>query len=373
MASRAAARGGWNDDRVDRPLAEQPADPHPELPRGLTARTPLADDVPALVALVDLRRALAPEHGPVDPDLVRGEVVGIGSWTRRQVVVESTAESTAGSLVAWASVHDRAAGRCDLRVVVDPAFPRADALAAALFGWTSDVAGHIAAERDLSRTRLELLLDAGDEQLRGWAEAAGHRCARTWLNMSRPVSADETVPDVRPGVSVRQVRTHDLGDGTTMPYAADLQTVHRMLEESFEDHFNSYRESFPEFVQRLREDPGHRWDHWWLAFVEADGALLPGGALVSTRLAPDESGTPGSYVDYIGVHRRSRGRGVAKALLTTVIADAAGRGRNRVGLEVDGDSPTGANGLYTSMGWSTAYITESWHKEVELAGRRGQT
>ena len=361
LAGRAAASGGWNDDPVDRPLAEQPADPHPALPQGLTARTPLADDVPALVALVDLRRALAPEHGPVDPDLVRGEVVGIGSWTRRQVVVESTD----GSLVAWASVHDRAAGRCDLRVVVDPAFPRADALAAALFGWTSDVAGHIAAERDLSGTRLELLLDTGDEQLRGWAEAAGHRCARTWLNMSRPVSADETAADVRPGVSVRRVRTHDLGDGTTMPYAADLQTVHRMLEESFEDHFNSYRESFPEFVQRLREDPGHRWDHWWLAFVEADGALLPGGALVSTRLAPDESGTPGSYVDYIGVHRRARGRGVAKALLTTVIADAAGRGRNRVGLEVDDDSPTGANGLYTSMGWSTAYITESWHKEVE--------
>ena len=121
---------------MDRPLAEQPADPHPALPAGLTARTPLAGDVPALVALVDLRRALAPEHGPVDPDLVQGEVVGIGSWTRRQVVVESAD----GSLVAWASVHDRAAGRSDLRVVVDPAFPEADALAAALFGWTSDVA-----------------------------------------------------------------------------------------------------------------------------------------------------------------------------------------------------------------------------------------
>ena len=353
---------------MDRPLAEQPADPYPALPEGLTARAPLAGDVPALVTLVDLRRALAPEHGPVDPDLVQGEVVGIGSWTRRQVVVESAS----GSLVAWASVHDRAAGRSDLRVVVDPSFPRADELAAALFGWTSDVGRHIAAERDLSETRLELLLDTADEQLRGWAEAAGHRCARTWLNMTRPVLPEEDTPTLRPGVTVRRVRTHDLGDGTTMPYAADLQTVHRMLEESFEDHFNSYRESFPEFVQRLREDPGHRWDHWWLAFIEdADhpgGALLPGGALVSTRLAPDASGTPGSYVDYIGVHQRSRGRGVAKALLSTVIADAATRGRNRVGLEVDDDSPTGADGLYTSMGWSTAYTTESWHKDVELGG-----
>ena len=157
---------------------------------------------------------------------------------------------------------------------------------------------------------------------------------------------------------------HDLGDGTTMPVAEDLQTVHRMLEESFEDHFNSYRESFPEFAQRLREDPGHRWDHWWLAFVEVDdgaGARRCAGQ----HLAPaDAHGGEGSYVDYIGVHRRARGRGVAKALLLTVIADAAARGRDRVGLEVDADSPTGADGLYTSMGWATSYVTESWHKDL---------
>ena len=139
-----------------------------------------------------------------------------------------------------------------------------------------------------------------------------------------------------------------------------------MLEESFADHFNSYRESFPEFVQRLREDPGHRWDHWWIATLDEGGEQVPGGALVSSVLAPDEAGVEGSYVDYIGVHRRSRGRGVAKALLHTVIADAARRGRNRVGLEVDADSPTGADGLYRSMGWETKYETESWHRDVTV-------
>jgi mycothiol synthase len=359
--SRLAAHRGWNDGRVtERAPLEKPADPFPDLPDGYAARWPAPRDMAALVALVDTRRALAPEHGPVDPEQVRIEVVGLGSWTRRQVVVEDAR----GDLVAWASVHDRAAGRCDLRIVVAPHDRGADALAAALFDWTVVVARAIAAERDVAAIRLELLLDTGDAQLRGWAADAGHHRARTWLNMARPVAADETEPDLRPGVVVRRVRVHDLGDGTTMPWAPDLQTVHRMLEESFEDHFNSYRESFPEFVQRLREDPGHRWDHWWLAFVEDDGQLLPGGALVSTRLPPDASGRPGSYVDYIGVHRRSRGRGVAKALLTTVIADAAERGRSRVGLEVDADSPTGADGLYSSMGWVTAYTTESWHRDL---------
>jgi GNAT superfamily N-acetyltransferase len=158
-----------------------------------------------------------------------------------------------------------------------------------------------------------------------------------------------------------------------VPVASDLQIVHLMLEESFQDHFNSYRESFPEFVQRLREDPGHRWDHWWLAFVstplDATGASrdvgdqVPAGAIVCSVLAADAT-AEGSYVDYIGVNRAARGRGVAKGLLHTVIADAAERGRNRVALEVDADSPTRADELYRSMGWVTDYVTESWFADV---------
>ena len=52
---------------------------------------------------------------------------------------------------------------------------------------------------------------------------------------------------------------------------------------------------------------------------------------------------------------------MAKALLHTVIRDAQERGRTQVDLEVDADSPTGADGLYLAMGWTTAYVTESWH------------
>ena len=70
---------------------------------------------------------------------------------------------------------------------------------------------------------------------------------------------------------------------------------------------------------------------------------------------------------------------MAKALLHAVIADAAERGRDRVGLEVDADSPTGADGLYFSMGWETDYVLESWFKELgnrmtdpEVLGRQAE-
>ncbi|WP_237767354.1 hypothetical protein [Serinicoccus sp. CUA-874] len=55
---------------------------------------------------------------------------------------------------------------------------------------------------------------------------------------------------------------------------------------------------------------------------------------------------------------------MAKGLLRTVIADAAARGRASVGLEVDADSPTGADGLYRSLGWETKYVTQSWHRAL---------
>ena len=57
-----------------------------------------------------------------------------------------------------------------------------------------------------------------------------------------------------------------------------------------------------------------------------------------------------------------------RQLLHTVIRDALERGRNRVALEVDADSPTGADGLYTSMGWETRYRTQSWHRQVTVPG-----
>ncbi|RNI21737.1 GNAT family N-acetyltransferase [Flexivirga caeni] len=321
----------------------------------MTATVPDTPDVPDVIALLAAHQEAAHGSSSVDPAMVASNVAGIGSWTRRQVLIRDEQ----GDAVAWALVHDRAAGRTVIEISALPSVT--DRLAGALFDWAEGVARSIMRARGLTRTQLDSGAYADDGRQQRWLAAAGFHKARTWLQMSRPVTnMDASLPGPREGVSVRRIALHD--DGT--PVASDLQAVHLVLEESFADHYNSYRESFPEFVQRLREDPGHRWDRWWLAEVSAEGAWLPGGAVVGTVLPPDESGGPGSYIDYIGVHRRSRGRGVAKALLHTVIRDALDSGSNRVGLEVDADSPTGADGLYTSMGWVTSYRTESWHRDL---------
>lgn len=345
---------------MTRPVAGQD-EPSVDLPLGWSTRPPTAADVDSLTALVRERQLAVRGTSGVDAATVTSQVMGVGSWTRRHLV----AVDETGAVAAWASVHDRAAGRTNIGLVVSPTSPPAakDAVAAALLRWVSERAREIARVRGATRTQLDAAVIEGDTQLVDWYTHAGLAHTRTWLQMTRPVEpADTGLPGPRAGVCVRRVATH--ADG--MPVADDLRAVHQVLEESFADHFNSYRESFAEFAQRLREDPGHRWDHWWLATVDTDDGPQLGGGVVGTVLPPDASGTPGSYIDYIGVHRRARGRGVAKALLFTVIRDALERGRNRVGLEVDADSPTGADGLYTSLGWTTTYRTQSWQRDLDV-------
>ncbi|MCA1780635.1 MAG: GNAT family N-acetyltransferase [Dermatophilaceae bacterium] len=338
------------------------------LPEQYAATRPQASDAPAVVDLVAAHEQQGKGSSSTSESSVLISLTGIGSWTRRQVLVR---ERESGRLVAWLSVHDRAAGRTLVDCTVDHAL--ADAAAATLADRLLRSAERYAQDIGAMRGLRWTLLDAGafeaDVRQQRFLAGAGYEQVRTWLQMSRPVRPEEahSTPPPREGVVVRRVEQHQDG----LPVAQDLQAVHQVLEESFADHFSSYRESFPEFVMRLREDPGHRWDHWWLATVETDEGTLPAGALVSSVVGPDTTGRDGSYVDYIGVHRRARGRGVAKALLHTVIADAAERGRGRVGLEVDADSPTGADGLYASLGWETAYRTQSWHRDLPLGAATG--
>jgi ribosomal protein S18 acetylase RimI-like enzyme len=252
-----------------------------------------------------------------------------------------------------------------LSVVVDPALedPDADAVADRLFSWGDAAALRVGSARGLEVQQVDSGAFEGDERQHRWLERGGFTRVRTWWQMSRPVRPEEArlsaaaAPDVR---IRRVVRTED-----GMPDDADLRTVHDILESAFADHFNSHEETFDEFVTRLQDDPGHRWDHWWIAEL-VEPAVGVGALVGSVASRGGDHHPDGTYVDYVGVLPAARGRGVAKGLLTTVIADAAGLGRDRVDLEVDADSPTGAAGLYVSMGWRTSYVTESWHKELRV-------
>lgn len=335
------------------------------LPAGWTAQEPTGDDVEDLVRLLRRHEKEARGWPGADSEQVAADVTGRGAVTRTHWLIRDPE----GAARAWVSCHDRAAGRVLVGVTVDPELDpeQAEPVASYAFALAAKASADIARDRGLRATQMDSGAFRDDQRQDRWLTEAGFKHVRTWWQMQRPVTPEEATdhPEPREGVVVRRVRRDD---AVGLPDEQDLRDVHAVLEESFADHFNSYRETFEEFLDRLRADPGHRWDHWWIAEVDgrAAGALV--GTTVTGRLDAEGAPVPdGSYVEYIGVHSSARGRGVAKALLWAVIADAAARGRNRVGLEVDADSPTGADGLYASMGWKTVYVTESWHKDVEAS------
>ena len=335
-----------------------PVFPEDLMPAGWSARPATGADIDGLVRVAVAHERSALGRATTSRAAVEAAVTGPAARARQHRVV-TDAE---GAPVAWGALHDRAAGRVVVGVLVDPALPgtTGDGVAAGLFAWALQEGRALAFARGLEATQLDAGAFATDERQHRWLTAAGYSHVRTWWQMSRPVAPEEgrpgAFPDPSPGVVVRQVIGED-GE----PTEEDLRKVHDVLEAAFSDHFNYHEETFDEFVERQRQEVGHAWDHWWLAEVDRAG---PAGALVGEAVAGGDGEPDGSYVGYLGVTRLARGRGVARSLLHAVIADAARRGRDHVGLEVDADSPTGATRLYGAMGFRTQYVTESWHRDV---------
>lgn len=269
-----------------------------------------------------------------------------------------------GQLRGWCEAHDRAPGRVLVLVVVDPDLTAetAEIVGDVLLQFARGMAAAMATDNEVAKTQLDVDVYSADKRQTRWLTLAGLRCARTWWHMSLPVRPDKATSARAPrdGVRIRAVGRG--ADG--MPDVGDLRSIHQVLEEAFSDHFNSHEETFEAFVSRLREDPNHHWDHWWIAEIIDGDSPWPAGALVGSLIPgadPAEDTPPaGTYVEYIGVLRSARGHGVATSLINTVIKDAAQRDRQEVALEVDADSPTGAQGLYESLGFVTKYTTESW-------------
>lgn len=331
------------------------------LPAGWRADTPGPADVPELHALRARHEVAARGAQSAGLAATDAEVAGDGAASRAHLVVRDPSGSARG----WATAHDRAAGRVLVAVVVDPGLDAAtgDEVAAALFAWAHGAGAEQARARGLARTQLDSGAFEPDARHQRRLAAAGYDHVRTWWQMRRPVGdADRGTRRTGPGVRVRRLGHGDGG----MPGERDLVAVHDVLEQAFADHFNHHEETFDEFLARLRSDPGHRWDHWWLAELVDTDEPEPVGVLLAGA-STDEDGRPvGSYVEYLGVLRSARGRGVARSLVDAVVTDAAGRGRGYVALEVDADSPTGAADLYLSSGFTTSYVTQSWHRYADV-------
>ena len=118
--------------------------------------------------------------------------------------------------------------------------------------------------------------------------------------------------------------------------------------DAFRDHWGSL-ETPDERWSYFVDGPHLRPDLSWLA-VEGDRVV----ALALGTVNEDDwegQGYSSVYIDLIGVTRDRRGRRLAPAVITPLLRSARAAGLDKAVLDVDTESPTGANSLYGRLGF----------------------
>ncbi len=134
----------------------------------------------------------------------------------------------------------------------------------------------------------------------------------------------------------------------------ELRAIHAIQQSAFADTPDFYPLTYERWYERIRDRPSVPWDEWCVAL--ADG--VPVGMLQSTPASDLDEG----WVHHVAVLGGYRGRGIARAMLSTAFDRYAAKGRAAAGLGVDLTNPTGAYRLYESLGMSAVYETDIYER-----------
>lgn len=173
------------------------------------------------------------------------------------------------------------------------------------------------------------------------AQRLGFEPVRRFLEVARPTEPPVELTAVPGGVGLQ-------------PWDESIDDAVRLAHgEAFADHWGSEPRTPDEWRQWYT---GHRSFRRDLSFVAVDEASAEVAGYVLLAAYPqdwEEVGHREAWVTSIGTRRAWRGRGIARALLTTALAaaEAAADGFERTILGVDADNPTGALALYRSLGY----------------------
>jgi mycothiol synthase len=220
---------------------------------------------------------------------------------------------------------------------------RGRGIGTALFGWQHEraeeqlreVAAADAAAASLP-AEIQVYASEKDTALERIAESLGYRTERWFSTMHRDLSepiAAVTTPD---GIEL-------------VPFSSDRAEDARLARnDAFRDHWGSLP-SPPERWQQFIGGPFLRPDLCTLA--------LDGGEIVAFCLASVNEGDfavlgPNAYIDLVGVVRSHRRRGLAPAAISRSLAAMREAGLGMAVLDVDTESPTGANALYGGLGFT---------------------
>jgi mycothiol synthase len=250
-----------------------------------------------------------------------------------------------GRLVGMALLHARTAAEpvheMFLWGTVHPEF-RGRGIGAGILRWAEQAAPAIS-ELRFPGAPLKVQSPAYAEMAdhRALMESFGYRAGHYDFGMRRRISPAEAE------------RAPSQADGFDLvPFGPAVAEEFRVTHnEAFvPDHPGSTYVPPEVFAERTRS-PGFRADLSFGLRESASGTLA--GYVLSYHYEADTKATGGRavYLNYIGTRREWRGRGVAGALIGTVVHAAARGGFDTATLEVLADNPTGALSLYRRLGF----------------------
>jgi mycothiol synthase len=168
------------------------------------------------------------------------------------------------------------------------------------------------------------------------------RLERYFTSMERVVA--EPIPEIA------------LPEGIAIvPFTPALAEATRVARnDAFRDHWGS-QPTIEERWRQFVDGTEFRADLSWVAVEDGPDGERRVVALALTTVNEDDWGVQGfssGYVALIGVVRDRRGRRLAPACISALLRSYAGAGLDRAILDVDTESPTGANTLYSGMGFT---------------------
>jgi len=144
--------------------------------------------------------------------------------------------------------------------------------------------------------------------------------------------------------------------------AAILRRVFDAEVEAFQDHWGHRDWGDPVFEQ-IRSGPDLDLDLWRVAW---DGQEIAG--VVATYIYGAENAALGvarGWLERISVRRPWRRRGLATALIGSACDGLRERGITEAALGVDAENPSGALGLYESLGFVSVQRSIAWRRPLD--------
>lgn len=180
------------------------------------------------------------------------------------------------------------------------------------------------------------------------------RPVRTFRTMHRDLQLEIPTVSLNAGLEVR-------------PWSgAWTNAARNARNDAFRDHWGSQPVSEDRWAATVADDEFAE-DLSFLVVDTGNDAERVVGFLQSMvhRNDWEGQGFTSSYVHLVGTVRSHRGRGVARALLTSHLGAARRRGLERATLDVDSDNPSGAMPLYEGLGFEETGAQQCYLKTLE--------